>query len=254
MTQSNSSEISAMLQEADDTKWDYADVQARFEAVAAPTYGDSMPKWIPDYVYTNRLMLDTMRHYLPAGGRAADLGAGTGRFSKQILDTFDDCHLTVLDFSANMLAEAPNKLRGHEGRFETIVADFFDESVEFPEASFDCIASVFAVCHGRGVEKYRNLYGRIERWLKPGGCFVCYDHVVGDAQPFTVMNVAGWREFMRPMLSAEQIEEAIVSTYQEDSPLSLRQHLELLSEVGFVSADVLYKKDIFAIYAGVKGK
>ena len=33
---------------------------------------------------------------------------------------------------------------------------------------------------------------------------------------------------------------------------SVRQHMEMLSAVGFGAADVLYKRDIFAIYAGVK--
>jgi ATP sulfurylase len=46
--------------------------------------------------------------------------------------------------------------------------------------------------------------------------------------------------------------QELVSTYQEDSPLSLRQHLTQLTSVGFSSADVLYKRDIFAIYAANK--
>jgi hypothetical protein len=52
--------------------------------------------------------------------------------------------------------------------------------------------------------------------------------------------------------SVEQAKDGIVSTYQEDSPLSLRQHLNLLSAVGFSAVDVLYKRDIFGMYAGIK--
>jgi hypothetical protein len=34
--------------------------------------------------------------------------------------------------------------------------------------------------------------------------------------------------------------------------LSVRHHMQLLSAAGFQAADVRYKRDIFAIYAGVK--
>jgi hypothetical protein len=67
------------------------------------------------------------------------------------------------------------------------------------------------------------------------------------------LNVAGWQEFMLLSQSQEQVDGGILSTYQEDYPLSLHQHLTLLTEAGFEAADVLYKRDILAIYCGVKG-
>jgi hypothetical protein len=62
----------------------------------------------------------------------------------------------------------------------------------------------------------------------------------------------GWHRLLSASQTAKQAREGIVGTYQEDSPLSVRQHMELLAAVGFGAADVLYKRDIFAIYAGVK--
>jgi len=69
----------------------------------------------------------------------------------------------------------------------------------------------------------------------------------------TAMNVAGWHTFLKASQTAQDAKAGVVSTYQEDSPLSLRQHFELLSRSGFSAADVLYKQDIFAIYCGIKG-
>ena len=99
---------------------------------------------------------------------------------------------------------------------------------------------------------YAHLYQRIHRCLNPGGLFICYDHVLGDAPILTAMNVAGWHEFLSRTQNLRQAHDGVVSTYQEDSPLSLRQHLDLLSQCEFGATDVLFKKDIFAIYAGVK--
>jgi tRNA (cmo5U34)-methyltransferase len=248
----NFTEASNYLDEAQKSPWDSKQVKARFEKEPAPGYGEQMQKWIPGYDEAHALILDALRLHLPPASRLLDLGAGTGRVSKIILEAFDDCHISLTDFSANMLAEAPRKLAGYAGRFDTTAGDFFSEAVNYPEASFDGVVSVFAVCHGRGEETYRALYRKIQRWLKPGGGFICYDHVLGDTQKFTVLNMARWKQYMELSQSKESIQEGIVSTYQEDSPLSLRQHLRLLEEAGFSAADVLWKKDIFGVYAGVK--
>ena len=76
--------------------------------------------------------------------------------------------------------------------------------------------------------------------------------MLGDTFEFTALNALGWHRLLLESQTAEQAREGIVGTYQEDSPLSVRHHLQLLSAAGFQAADVLYKRDIFAIYAGVK--
>jgi tRNA (cmo5U34)-methyltransferase len=245
-------EIAAMLRRAHDTQWTYAAVRERFEAEVAPTYGEGMALWVPDYDYAHNLMLDALGMYLPEGGHVLDLGAGTGRFSKMILERYDQCHVTLVDFSTNMLEEASSKLSGFPSRHDLRSGDFFDKTTDFADQSFDCVASVFAICHAREIDRYRHLYQKIYRWLKPPGCFLSYDHVLGDAEPLTVLNVAGWRTFLQANQTPESVEEGIVGTYQEDTPLSLRQHIDLLTQAGFAAADVLWKRDIFAIYAGVK--
>jgi hypothetical protein len=50
----------------------------------------------------------------------------------------------------------------------------------------------------------------------------------------------------------DQVEAAIVSAYKLDNPLPLYQHLTLLSEAGFRETDILYKRDMFALYTGRK--
>jgi tRNA (cmo5U34)-methyltransferase len=245
-------EIAALLRLAHDTQWTYAAVRERFEAEVAPTYGQGMALWVPDYDYAHNLMRDALGMYLPEGGHVLDLGAGTGRFSKMILEHYGQCHVTLVDFSANMLQEASRKLSAFPGRYELLPGDFFNDWLEFADQSFDCVASVFAICHAREIHDYQRLYRKIHRWLKPTGCFLCYDHVLGDAEPFTVLNVAGWRMFLQANQPPESVEEGIVGTYQEDTPLSLRQHIDLLTQAGFTAVDVLWKRDIFAIYAGVK--
>jgi SAM-dependent methyltransferase len=112
-------EVSNYLDEARNSQWEDKQVKARFEEEPAPDYGEHMQKWIPGYDEAHALILDALRLHLPPASRLLDLGAGTGRVSKMILNSFDDCYISLTDFSANMLAEAPRKLAAYDGRFDT---------------------------------------------------------------------------------------------------------------------------------------
>jgi tRNA (cmo5U34)-methyltransferase len=254
MLDARQQELAKLLQKAQHSKWEYSEINAYWEALANPVlYGGNMAKWVPNYEYTHKLLLDTVGLSLPPSGHVLDLGAGSGRVAKMVMERFPGCRVTLVDGAANMLQATAQTLAAFSGRYEVVVGDFLNEGVAFPPESFDGVVSVFAICHGREIGQYARLYANLHRWLKPSGSFVCYDHVCGASDHFTLLNVAGWQEFMLQSQPAEQVEAGILSTYQEDYPLSLHQHLTLLTEAGFQAADVLYKRDILAIYAGVKG-
>jgi tRNA (cmo5U34)-methyltransferase len=252
MNNSEYNQILEYLQIAETSKYSYSDIKARFETLPAPVYGADMSAWIPDFQYAHQLLLESIAIQLPAAAKGAELGAGTGRVSKLLLDAFPDLALTLVDVSSNMLDEAEKQLAAYADRCRFLVHDIFDAGLDFPAQSLDCVVSVFAICHAQGSEVYEQLYGRIHRWLKPGGCFVCYDHVRGNTLQLTVLNALGWHRLLRASQPEEGAREGIVSTYQEDSPLSLPEHLGLLSGSGFSNVDVLYKRDIFAIYMAIK--
>ena len=160
--------------------------------------------------------------------------------------------VTLLDLPNGRLRAAPEKLAAYAGRFDVIAADMFDERITLGDGRFDCVVAVFAICHARRVEVYEPVYRRIGRCLNTGGLCICYDPVLGATPPFTEVNVAGWHKFLLQTQSGATAHDGIVSTYQEDRPLTLRHHLTLLTQIGFESADVLFKRDIFAIYARTK--
>jgi tRNA (cmo5U34)-methyltransferase len=245
-------QIVEYLQIASQSKYSHNDIKARFEAESAPTYGTNMALWIPDFEYAHQLLLESISLHIPTNAKGVELGAGSGRVSKLLLETFPSSHLTLVDLSTNMLEEAEKQLASYVPRCQFVVGDIFDANVNFPKGSLDYVVSVFAICHAQGKEVYEQLYSRIYDWLKPNGYFVCYDHVLGGTLPLTALNALGWYRLLSANQSVEQAKDGIVSTYQEDSPLSLRDHLNLLSAVGFSAADVLYKRDIFGMYVGIK--
>src|SRR5205085_4799141 len=162
-------QIADYLRLAERSKYTYGDIQARFQTEQAATYGDNMGHWIPDFEYAHQLLLDSIAIHLPGSADMVELGAGTGRVSQLLLDTFPDVRLSLVDLSTNMLSAARQRLAAHAARCKFIVHDIFDPGLDFAADSADCVVSVFAICHAQGYANYQQLYQRIYRWLKPGG-------------------------------------------------------------------------------------
>ena len=233
-----------------DRKMTQEEIKARFDAETAAVYSQRKPLWLPEHDYAMNLVLKALEPCLASSARVLDLGAGTGNLSRRILKAFKDCHVTLVDFSQNMLSEAPRVLAGFEGRYETVLQDFW--GAEFPEAGYHGVVASFAIHHGRGEAVYLDLYHKIYQWLKSPGVFVCCDVVEGDTPALAEMNEEGWRQFLRKRFPAEEVERILSNYHREDSPLSLKQHLSLLTLAGFVSADVLWKRFNFGVYVGIK--
>ncbi|MGB0383694.1 MAG: class I SAM-dependent methyltransferase [Ardenticatenaceae bacterium] len=244
--------VRELLEGGEQAKIPYEEINARFEGVNASIYGEGMVKWCPDYHYAHDLLLRSIKPTLPASAKILDLGAGTGRVSKLLLEAFETCHVTLLDLSPNMLKEAPNKLRDFAGRYTIVQGDFFNQEVDFPAQSFDAVVSVFSICHGRKQKNYQDLYKKIYKSLKPGTRFVCIDYVYSPTIDLSELAFHDWGDFMTPHFPPESVYEALTSTITEDSPLTLQTHMQLLLDAGFSAVDVLWRKSIFGMYMGIK--
>src|SRR4051794_21681670 len=116
MLNARQQEIAGILQTAQETKWAYSQINDYWQALANPVnYGKSMPKWLPDYEYAHQLLLDALALYMPPSGHLLDLGAGSGRISKLLMERFPDCQVTLADASSNMLQATSQTLAAFAG-------------------------------------------------------------------------------------------------------------------------------------------
>ncbi len=228
------------------------EIQARFDAEVAAAYSQRKPVWLPEYDQALGLVATALKPYLASrpAAHVLDLGAGTGNLTRRILRAFKNSFVTLVDFSQNMLDEAPHVLAEFPGRYEVQKADFWQ--VDFPASKFDAIVSSFALHHGRGDAVYQSLYRKVYNWLRSPGIFVCCDVVQGDTPEIAALNENGWRQYLSHRLSAADIERMFSNYRREDSPISLRKHLAFLDQAGFGKADILWKRFNFAVYVGVK--
>ena len=252
MNDTTRNQLRDLLQAGISGKIPYEQVRERFETVNVSKYGHSMAQWVPDFEQVHQLLLDAVSVSVPQTERLLELGAGTGRVSRLLLNHFPEAHLTAVDNSANMLTAFEQFPANLKPRVDPIEADFFEDGIGIEDNSFDAAVSVFAVCHGRTDQVYQELYQRIFDWLKPGACFVCLDHVAASTHPLSEITFLEWEALLIDHFDDETIHEIIISTIQEDFPRPVHTHLRLMETAGFTDLDVLWKKGIFAVYFGSK--
>ena len=66
--------IVTYLRHAEQSKYRYAEIKARFEAEPAAVYGTNMARWIPDFAYTHQLLLESIALHLPPNGSGLEQG------------------------------------------------------------------------------------------------------------------------------------------------------------------------------------
>jgi SAM-dependent methyltransferase len=115
--------------------------------------------------------LDELADRLPDTGRVLDLGCGSGAKISRLAQRFE---LVAVDLSEEQLRLARAAVPG-----ATLVhGDFAD--LDFPPELFDAVTALYSIMHVPR-EDHRALFGKILRWLKPGGLFLAsLSHVGGD--------------------------------------------------------------------------
>lgn len=227
------------------------EIKARFDNKTASLYSNQDVKWIPEYLYLLSLIQKALKPFVNSKSRLIDLGAGTGNLSRTIFREYPEIHIDLVDFSENMLKEIDEVLKEFKGKYQKINYDIFE--LQCDSNIYDGVISSFAIHHGRGKDVYESLYKEIYKWLKNPGVFINCDVVKGDNNFLTELNENAWTDYLNSTgFEDEEIEKIINNYYREDSPISLNNHIHLLSEVGFETVDILWKKLNFAVYIAIK--
>lgn len=118
--------------------------------------------------YNLRIRHETLRHYLaqitPIES-LLDIPCGTGEITLPLCS--DVAHLTLVDFSENMVATALNSVpRNCSGRVEVLQGDVFEFT---PGKQFDVVVCFGLIAH---IDHPETLFNRLSSFVKPGGHLV----------------------------------------------------------------------------------
>jgi tRNA (cmo5U34)-methyltransferase len=199
---------------------------------------------VPDFDGFYGAAVDALRLGEKDPRQVLDLGAGTGLMSAHVLAAFPQARVHLLDGAEPMLAEA----RATLGDRVTAV-NVGDMAGALPAGPFDAVVSALAIHHLADADK-RGLFARIRNALAPGGVFVNAEQVAAPTPRLQDAYVEHWLADCRVQGASEAEIEASVGRQTHDRWADVESQLRWLREAGFGSADCLYKRWGFAVYAG----
>lgn len=217
--------------------------RAVFDATAA-TYDRDRMKLIPGHETFYAAALEL----IPTDAmNIVELGAGSGLFSAMLRAAFPEAHLTLIDFSENMLALARQRL-GDDPRLTYSLADYTTEPLP-PNA--DAIVSSLSIHHLEDDRK-RALLPHIFTALRPGGLFINADHIAGPTPRLEETYQLRWLADVRALGATEQQIADSLFRQQEDRRTPVAAQLAWLRDAGFTNVDCWYKHSSFAVMSGTR--
>ena len=104
-----------------------------------------------------------------------DVGGGAGTVAAAVLDAFPRAKLTLQDFSPLMVERARERFAGRAVRFA--VSDLKDPNwAKDIGGPFDLAVSGIAIHNLYDMSAIAACYDAVRSLMKPGGCFLDYDH------------------------------------------------------------------------------
>ncbi len=208
-------------------------------------YGKCAGKVVPKNDELQLQAVQSIRFPESAELKMLDLGLGTGDTTALALKRFANARVVGIDFSKHMLEAAKENLRkaGLLGRVEIIENDFTKSDLG---TGFDAVFSAVAI-HNCGHKQKQELFSRIARALKAGGCFVNADFVEFEDEQLNQKAKAAYEAFLRANLSGGEATHWIKHAREEDLPASVEKQIAWLKSAGFSSAECVWAHENTAV-------
>ncbi|MBU0967196.1 MAG: class I SAM-dependent methyltransferase [Proteobacteria bacterium] len=221
-------------------------IKAVFDLYASQ-YDGSRRKLIPCFADFYR----TAREIIPFAPEERltilDLGAGTGLLTSMVAADFANARFSLMDISANMLAEAEKRLSGYGNEFSYVVADY--SRIPSLGEQFDLIMSSLSIHHLDQRQK-QELFGKVFAHLAPGGVFVNADQALGETAEIEKIYRQKWLEQVKGNGVTDAELQGALTRMKEDRMSTLSWQLASLQDAGFHDVNCWYQHYSFAVYSG----
>ena len=223
-------------------------VKKHFEE-EAEQYDGIIKNLIPYYYQMVEALVNTLPFCHSESIEIIDLGCGTGTISRAIKDVYPKAKITCLDISGNMLQIAAVKLSDVQNA-TYINSNFYDFNFD---KEYDAVVSSLALHHYVTKEDKLDFYKKIYSCLNTGGVFINADVVLASTDILQERYMEQWKKFMSMNVLKDEIESKwIPKYYEEDRPVQMMEHFEMLKDAGFQVVDVVWKYYNYAVYMAEK--
>ncbi|MCX2453926.1 methyltransferase domain-containing protein [Pedobacter sp. PLR] len=204
-----------------------------------------------DAALTMELCTEAAKHVTPQAIELLDIGCGAGNYTLKMLGKIKDLNCTLNDLSLPMLKRAEERVNAvTSGQVKTIQLDMRELDLE--DDKYDIVFAAATLHHLRGDEDWKQMFQKIYRALKPGGCFWISDLITHDSPHLNWLFTQRYADYLEELGGPEYCLKVLDYIDHEDTPRSINYQLNLMQEVGFKHVEVLHKNLCFAAFGGIK--
>lgn len=160
-----------------------------------------------------------------------DLGCGTGLELDEIFKKLPDVSVTGIDMTQAMLDKLRQKYP--DKNMKLILGNYFE--VDLGEGIFDTAISFQTMHHFSHAEKI-GLYAKIHKALKPKGMYIECDYMVTE-QSVEDEFFAEYERLKQEMNIKDN------EFYHFDTPCTIDNQISMLKKAGFLSAEMIWRKE-----------
>lgn len=205
-------------------------------AFQANQYDANVRKVIPFYDEIYQQIFDVIQIYFENRKISVlDTGCGTGNFGLQASRILNLSELVLCDPSEKMLADAEQKLKNHSCEFFCIGS----ENLPF-ENRFDLITAVQSH-HYFDKNTRKQAVQNCFRALKSGGMFICFENTAPFSETGKTIMLNRLEKFgLHAGRTPEEVKSHSLRYNQEFFPITIQEHLDLLRNAGFQTAELFW--------------
>lgn len=197
------------------------------------------------------LITEAAKRIAPNAENLLDVGSGAGNYTLMMLSKLPGLNCTMVDLSRPMLDKAFERVSQQTDRIVTVLQGDIRE-VALEENHFDIILAGAVLHHLRDDEDWLQVFDKLYKLLKPGGCLMISDLVAQDTPALNEYIGEKYGDFLENIGGTEYRNNVEAYIAKEDSPRSITYQLELMKQVGFNQVEILHKNLCFGAFGGIK--
>ncbi len=224
-----------------------------FDKKVAGVFDDMLSRSVPFYEEIQNSVVELAARFAQGNTAVYDLGCSTGNTLYRLAKAIHDPNVKIvgMDNSPAMLREARNKMKKlHLAHRILFVGGDLNRKFSLRKASV--VIMNWTMQFVRPLNR-DNVVGKIYDALRPGGCFLLMEKVLGRNSLLNRLYIDLYYDFKRRMgyskLEIAQKREALENVlipYQPD------ENIELFKRNGFETADIFFRWYNWAGFIGVK--
>lgn len=197
------------------------------------------------------LITEASKRMVPNAESLLDIGCGAGNYTLMMLKKIPNLHCTLVDLSKPMLDKALERVKQSTASPVHVVQGDI-RTVELKENNFDIILAGAVLHHLRDNSDWEQVFGKLFKLLKPGGCLMISDLVAQDTPTLTEYIWEKYGDYLESLNGKEYRQNVLDYVAKEDSPRSINYQLDLMRKVGFSNVEILHKNLCFGAFGGIR--